>query len=307
MTTRRLALPLLLLAMMAMCAHGQRRKATPVTTPAAQTQPLNERAGDSARIRQMQRARLKQVTDADGNIMLIDTVTGTHYIDTAAMQKTDTRMQYPLWHAVAAGVDIWDAVMRATGQDWGLFGLWAQVNMHNRYLPTLEIGLGQCSHHSQRPEYSYRSGLAPYFKIGADYNFLYNSNPDYMLLAGVRYGLSPFSYEVTDAVADNGYWDQQVHLSVPSQTCVAQYFEVSLGVRVRLWKGLSAGWAIRYHRLLSESGGEYGRAWYIPGYGSRGPQWGGSFSLSYTLPLHKAVEQLPAGADTTAITMANVK
>lgn len=283
-----------------MVAQGQKRRGTPVNTPATQTQAINQFEGDTARANAERRARLIQVQDADGNIMLIDSVTGDRWVDSAALMHPHTAMMYPLWHSVTVGVDIWDAVMRATGQDWGLGGVWASVSMHNRYMPVIEMGMGQCTHRSQQPAYRYWSGVAPFFKIGIDYNFLYNSSPDYKFLAGIRYGFSPFSYEVTDATVNNGYWHQQVPVTVPSQKVTAQYFEVLLGLRVKLWKGLAAGWSIKFHRLLSEGHPPYGKPWYIPGYGSRGPSFAASFSLSYTIDLHRKTPTAPEDISDTS-------
>ena len=67
---------------------------------------------------------------------------------------------------------------------------------------------------------------------------------------------------------------------------------------------ISAGWTIKYSSLLHCSTSANGKPWYIPGFGTRGTSLGGSFSISYTLPLNKAKtpevieEKLPETGET---------
>lgn len=88
--------------------------------------------------------RLRRETDSRGNIILIDTVTGLEWIDTTAVKKSK-KMIYPRIYCVAAGVNIADPVMRIFGQKYGIASVWGELNMHNRYFPTFELGLGQAS------------------------------------------------------------------------------------------------------------------------------------------------------------------
>jgi hypothetical protein len=62
---------------------------------------------------------------------------------------------------------------------------------------------------------------------------------------------------------------------------------VLFGIRVKVYGPISMGWNIRYKAKLHEGKGEYGKPWYIPGYGSRYGAFTGSFSVFYTLPLNK--------------------
>ncbi|MDE6134008.1 MAG: hypothetical protein K2F79_00335, partial [Muribaculaceae bacterium] len=160
-------------------------------------------------------------------------------------------------------------------------------SLHNRYKPVIEIGLGTANATPSGMNYTYRSPTSVYFKIGANYNFLYNSNPDYSFFAGLHYGISPFSYSVTDISLDSPYWDETQIFSIPSRRVTAGWLEVSIGLRVKLWGPISAGWSLAYKARLHESRSAYGQPWYIPGYGSRSNPLGGSFSISYTIPMDR--------------------
>lgn len=218
---------------------------------------------------------------------MVDTVTGTEWVDSTMLPKKP-KMLYPKIYEVSVGLNIWDPVMRIFGQDYGIGGVDVRLNMYNRYIPTFEIGLGQARHTADEYGYTYRSPLAPYAKVGIDYNFLFNSDPAYQLYGGLRYGFASFKYEVTGATDTGTYWGDKTTFDIPSQSASAGWLEVVLGLRVRLWGNISAGWALRYHTILHQSHPVGGDPWYIPGYGTASSPLSGSITISYTIPLgHK--------------------
>ena len=276
---------LMLLPLWPDSANAQRR-VTPVTPASPMRAPV-----DSALIRQRaleaRRARSTQYTDDQGKTIMVDTVTGTEWVYSTMLPKKP-KMLYPKIYEVSVGLNLWDPIMRAFGQDYGIGGVDVRLNMHNRYIPTLEVGLGQASHTADEYGYTYRSPLAPYAKVGIDYNFLFNSDPAYQLYGGLRYGFSPFKYEVTGATDPGTYWGDKTTFEIPSQSASAGWLEVVLGLRVRLWGNISAGWALRYHSILHQSHPVGGDPWYIPGYGTTSSPLSGSITISYTIPLgHK--------------------
>lgn len=281
-------LPLIVIAfvaVMAMTLTAQRR-ITPVTATPAAGKTVEPEKTDTA---VFDPSRFVHFHDAEGNVVLVDTVTGREVADTTLSANNDTlpKMQYPLWYSASIGVDLWDPVMRAFGQHYGLIGFSAGVNLHNRYRPVIEIGLGNASYTPDDGNYTYKGKMAPYFKIGMDYNFLYNSNPSYEAYAGIRFGVSRFSYELTDITVNSPYWDETTQFNIPSQSVTASYFEFLFGIKVRVWRGISLGWTLRYHSIMSDGNPRYGDPWYIPGYGSRGGAWAGGFSIYYTILLNK--------------------
>ncbi len=261
-----------------------RRRMTPLNTPATATQPVNETATDTAHINARRRAQSVSYTDDRGRLMYVDTITGEEWTDSTAL-KIVPKMQQPLFYTASAGLNLWDPVARAFGQNYGIASVWAELSLHNRYIPMVEIGLGQASHPGPNNNYRYRSPLSVFFKIGIGYNFLFNSNPDYKLYAVLRYGISPFSYNINDITLDSPYWQETERFSIPSQHATAGYYEFGIGLRTKVWGPISAGWEFRYHTIAHCTKGRYGDPWYIPGYGSRGSSLAGSFSIIYTLPV----------------------
>lgn len=258
-----------------------KRRITPVRNHSTVTQSRNEVKRDS-----LDKSSLVHMHDANGNIIYIDTITGKEVVD-STMMPVVPKMIYPLLYSATIGVDVWSPVMRALGTDYGLVGFSAQVNLHNRYIPTFELGLGSANYKPEDNNYIYKSPMSIYFKIGADYNLFYNSNPDYMFFAGVRYGFSPFKWQVTDVRPTDDYWGAGATTDFPSQSSLTGYLEFLAGVKVKIYGPISMGWTFRYHHILHQSNKLHGEPWYIPGYGSRGSSIGASFSIYYTLPFDR--------------------
>lgn len=265
-------------------SQGQRR-VNPVKSASQGLQGKNENKNPADSI---DYSKLAHIHDENGNVILDDTVTGTEIPDTTAMPTGKIpKMQQPLLYAAAVGVDIWDPLMRVFGQHYGLVEFSGELNLHNRYIPVVEVGLGQSSYTPDDNNYTYKVPLTPYFRIGCNYNFIYNSNPDYMAFAGVRFGWSHFNYEVNNVHLSSDYWGESTTFNLPKQTASVTYMQILFGIRVKVFGPISMGWCLRYKAKLKESKATYGRPWYIPGYGSRNGAITGSFSITYTLPFKK--------------------
>lgn len=291
MKTHRLKylLSILIVCIATIAADAQsssRRRMTPVENPSTVTQSINEARNDSTRIKEARMARSTHFHDEQGRTVYIDTVTGEQWIDSATLVPV-VKMKYPLWDAASVSVDIWDPLMRAFGQKYGLFGAAVELSLHNRYKPVFELGFGQANNTPSGNNYTYKSPMSMFFRIGANYNFLYNSSPDYQFYGGLRYGFSSFSYSIENITVDVPYWDETARFDIPSQRSSVGWFELVFGLRVKLWGPLSAGWAFKYHTILHESKKPSGNPWYIPGYGSRSAAVTGSFSFTYTFSLDK--------------------
>lgn len=290
---------LLIICLLAMSHSVAQRRVTPVKAGSKNIVGVNEnkQPGDS-----IDRTRLVSVTDDAGNTVLVDTVTGKEVPDTAAIagvtQGRVPKMINPLLFSASVGVDIWDPLMRIFGQSYGLVGFSAELNLHNRYIPVVEIGLGNANSTPTNQNYTYHSDISPYFRIGVNYNFLYNSNPDYQFVAGLRYGWSRFSYQLRDVSISDPYWGESQTVDFPAQTSSVSYLNVIFGLRVKIWKPVSMGWNVRFRAILHETEQPGGKPWYIPGYGSRNGLITGSFSIFYTFSLtgkKKTAPELPPG------------
>lgn len=273
----------------------RKRHINPVNNAATRTQYLNDARGDSMRVLERRRARSIHYHDESGRTVLVDTLTGEEWVDSTLL-PAPPKMNQPLLFAVEAGVNLWDPVMRIFGQKYGGLDFSAALNLHNRYIPTFEIGFGMADKTPATMNFTYHSAIAPYFKLGADYNFIYNSDPDYRFYAGLRYGFSAFRFQIRDVTLNNSYWGESAGLDFPATSSTAGWFELILGLRVKIYGPVSAGWAFKYHSILHQSHPSTGDAWYIPGYGTKNSSISGSFSVTYSFSLSKrpAPESVPA-------------
>ncbi|MDO4511164.1 MAG: DUF6048 family protein [Bacteroidales bacterium] len=193
--------------------------------------------------------------------------------------------RYPLLTQAIFGVNFGDALLMAFGQKYGSFGVSTTLNMWNRLQPEVELGVGFANNTPDDMNFTYKGKLAPYFKLGANYNFTFKHDPRYQVYAGLRIGFSAFKYDVTDVHYQDHYWQESDEFSITGQSGHALWGEFLMGLRVNLWKNLDLGWQARYRGVFTEKKNAQSRAWFIPGYGDRDKSFGFTMSVYYTLPL----------------------
>ena len=280
-------LPAAVVAIAAILGVSAQRRVTPVTAASQGITGVNENKipGDS-----VDRSGFVEITDENGRKIMVDTINGRELPDSLIMLPDTAKvpkMIQPLVYSATVGVNLWDPFMRAIGQKYGLVDFSAEFNFHNRYIAVLEAGVGNADYTPDDNNYTYKVGLTPYFRIGANYNFLYNSNPDYSVYAGLRYGLSHFKYRLTDVTIDLPYWEETAKVDFPEQRSTVHHIKVLFGLRVKVFRQLSLGWEISYRGILKQTKQPGGNPWYIPGYGTSNGHLGAAFSVYYTFPLGK--------------------
>ncbi len=192
--------------------------------------------------------------------------------------------RYPRLTDLTVGVNFAEPLFMAFGQSYASADVNATLNMWNRIQPTIELGLGWAKTTPDDLHFIYHGKPSPYFKVGMNYNFMFKNSPDYQALLGIRLGYSTFSYEVTDILYNNSYWQEFISGSI-SDHSHALWGEAGVGLRVKLAGPISMGWMLRYHGIFNYGKSEHSRPWFIPGYGPRKSSLGFSVSISYTLPL----------------------
>ena len=200
---------------------------------------------------------------------------------------------YPRLTDISFGVNFIEPLFMAFGQSYASADVNATLNMWNRVQPTVELGLGWAKSTPDDMNFTYRGKPSPYFKVGANYNFMFKNSPDYQALLGIRLGYSTFSYDITDVSYYNSYWQEHIGFDITGERSHALWGEAAVGLKVKLSGPLSLGWMIRYHGIFNYGKSDSSRPWFIPGYGPRGSSLGLSMSLLYTLPLHHESSSAP--------------
>ena len=200
-----------------------------------------------------------------------------------SLRRTYTR--YPRLTDLAIGLNFIDPLLMAFGQKYASVDVNATLNMWNRLQPTLAIGIGWARNRPDDMNFTYRAKPSPYLKIGANYNFLFKSKPDYQVTLGLRLGYSTFGYEITDITHTNSYWRESLTYSITGQRSHALWGEVTAGLKVRITGPFSLGWNITWHHMFTCPLTGNSRPWYIPGYGTRDSALAFAMTACYTLKL----------------------
>ena len=118
-----------------------------------------------------------------------------------------------------------------------------------------------------------------YSKAGIDFNMLHTSKAEgkYFFGIGFRYGISNYSYGVSDINIEN-YWERY-RTSIPTNKTWGHFFEVASTARVEITKNLSIGWAGNLRKLIYAGIEKELSPLYIPGYGDTSKSF--SFAFNY--------------------------
>lgn len=213
-------------------------------------------------------------------------------------KDTTPTISYPLMNGIEVGVDLWGPASKIFGSDYVSAEASVDMNLKNRYFPTLEIGYGKanCSN-----DYDTRyKASSPFLRIGADYNALYGKQHGNMLLIGLRYGLSSFKFDVdspdiTNESHENGVvppglndpiWGDWHNYHHHGQKSSMHWFELCVGIRAHVAKNIYMGWALRVRHKLGGGSGDFGDPMYVPGYGRyKTNTLGVSYSIIYHIPM----------------------
>ncbi len=206
----------------------------------------------------------------------------------------------PFYNGTYVGVDLYGIGSKVLGGDFLSSEISVKVNLKNKFIPALELGFGNTDTWNETGIH-YKSNTSPYFRIGVDYNTMAKKKEkNNFLYVGLRYGLSSFKYDVTTLPFNDPIWGDQLENpgihddiwggNVPynhlGMKATVQWFELVLGVKVKVYKNFCMGWALRMKYKMSASISEYGNPWYVPGYGKyKSNNIGVTYSLIYKLPL----------------------
>jgi hypothetical protein len=216
-----------------------------------------------------------------------DTVPSDSALRADSLQRAK-RVIYPLMSGITIGVNVFDPILQAFKQSYGGVDFSAEISLWNRLFPTVEIGMGRANSSPEDMNFTYKTSLTPYAKIGANYNFLYSKIPDYKAMFGFRLGYSKFTYDITNITPTAGYWNETGTFDITNQHSHALWGELLFAVRAKIIGNVSMGWSVRYRMMFKCKDNYNSSPWYIPGYGARGSRVYGTFSIFYTLPLSKS-------------------
>lgn len=201
--------------------------------------------------------------------------------DAVAPQKKTKKVRK---FGVAVGADLVGAGMKLAGCDWSQMEVLARLNFKDKYFPIFEMGIGEADHEGREIDNRYKT-RAPYFRVGADYNFTKKHNGNRLFL-GLRYGFSAYNYDVLSPTPlTDPVWNESRIVNYTGLHGRNQWAEVVLGVETRLWSIVRMGWDMRIKLRIHENVDPIGQPWYVPGFGKNGSStvWGGTFKVLFDI------------------------
>lgn len=192
------------------------------------------------------------------------------------------------WNGISVGTDLSRFVVPfidSTRYGWEFSGDYEIIK--NLFL-VAEIGSGTTNLNTSKYNYSLTGG---YTRLGVDYNYMKNIDPtskDQMLI-GLRYGFTRFKHQATNITITDDVWGDFTGGKIGPNWLTASWFEVSTGMRARLFNNFYLGWSLRMRVRVGMTNDTKMFPYSIPGYGRawNGTWLGINYSLYYKIPVYK--------------------
>lgn len=203
----------------------------------------------------------------------------------------------PLYGGTYVGMDLYGIGASFFGSDTKSSELQVDVNLKNRFFPVVEIGYAKTEMVSEYGSHYQSRGA--YFRVGMNYKIKYKNTSESHIFFGIRYGWSPFKYDVESITIYDGLfgegpynpnlsddiWGGSVPFHEEGMSGSGQWGEVVLGLRAQVWENFLMGWSLRYKRRFGYSGADTAIPAYIPGFGENDTSAIGiTYSVIYKLP-----------------------
>ncbi len=182
------------------------------------------------------------------------------------------------------GVDIAGPIYNLFDPEISNYEIMADIDF-NKFFGVIEMGKGAFNSGGEPADYS-NSGF--FFRIGADVNMTPKDSKLNVLFFGLRYGTSSFKETLKGGLPSSGWGNSAIDLN--QQNSTANWFEMNLGLRVRVWKSFFTGYVVRFKLLKHSDANEAEfESYFIPGYGvaSNTSNWGISYYVQYRIEWKK--------------------
>ena len=184
------------------------------------------------------------------SISLLAGIVAHAQVDTTAPKKPMPGIQVNE-HQLRVGYDISRPIINAMLSDKSSQEFQIDYYGKNTIYWALEAGVGTAT--NKYSDLAYTSSNT-FLRVGFDKSLLqrlYKSDWDVVTI-GLRYGIASINRSAATYTMTNTLYGNTTG-SVPGKTSVAQWLEITGGLKVELVKGVFAGWNIRGKFLLNQS------------------------------------------------------
>lgn len=187
-------------------------------------------------------------------------------------------------HGLSLSADVFGLVGGLFGNDFQSMEVAAELHLHPRFYPIVEVGYGTTDTTDDDKDIHYKVS-APYCRVGFNYNFFHKKETQSIVFGGLRVGYTTFSFDVDAPALTDPVWGGSVPFEYKGVKSNATWAELVVGLRTPIARNFHMGWSVRYKRRLSVKEDAHADAWYVPGYGeNRSILFGATYNLIYYLP-----------------------
>jgi hypothetical protein len=217
-----------------------------------------------------------------------------------AQQKTkaDSAVVKPLKKdysptGIRFGTDLISLVKSQTRKSFSGWEAAADIDL-NRYLLTAEIGNWGRNFSADSTGFSSNySNKGNYWRAGVDVNFLTHDPERNVFSLGMRYGRSRYS-ESTTFTAFDKVWGP-VNGNYSNNNISARWFELTMGLKVKIYKFIWMGYTGRLKFGLKKEEGAAMLSSDVPGYGNTDKEntFGFNYYVFFKIPFRKTTAIIP--------------
>ena len=186
---------------------------------------------------------------------------------------------------IRIGTDLISIVKTQYQSDFSGWEVNGDVDFHRYYLA---VDFGSWSRTFQSDSGNNYSNDGTYWRVGVDVNFLHKDVDRNMFFLGGRYASANFSEHLT-VYALNEFTGMYESLNYNHSGVNARWFELTTGLRVKIWKALWMGYTARFKFGLKYDDTENIIPSDVPGYGrtNENSYWGFNYQIFIRIPVRK--------------------
>lgn len=187
---------------------------------------------------------------------------------------------------IRIGTDLISLVKTQYQSDFSGWEVNADIDFRRYYLA---VDYGSWSRTFKSDSAGNYSNDGTYWRVGIDVNFLLKDIDRNMFFVGARYGRANFS-ENLNVFAYNQFTETYEDLNYYHSGINARWFELTTGIRVKIWRVLWMGYTARFKFGLKHDETENIIPSDVPGYGStyKDSNWGFNYQIFIRIPLRKS-------------------
>lgn len=203
-------------------------------------------------------------------------------VDTVKADSVIRRSHIPT--GIRIGTDVISLAKTQFQNDFSGWEINADVDFY-RYFLAIDYGHWARTFSGDSGSYS---NDGRYWRVGVDVNFLLKDIDRNMFFLGARYGRATFSEDL-NVIAKNVFTDTFEDLSYTHSGINAHWFELTTGIRVKIWKALWMGYTARFKFGLKHDDTENIIPSDVPGYGRtvKDSYWGFNYQIFIRIPVRK--------------------